>query len=292
VGSAALLGLAACSARPPAPRVQGPLPPTASAGTPRGRLIVAAHPDDDLFFMSPDLVGDVRQPDAGTTGVYVTAGDAGKDYGYWSGRVTGAEAAYAQMAGVPSEWRTTALRASGHVVDVHTLRAAPWIRLVFLHLPDGGIDGAGFPMTGHESLLRLLSGDDRSLHTIEGRDQAYSADALRAVLADVIRWSEPDLIRTLDYTEPPGGRDDHPDHRATALLTREAAEEASPTVPLVPYLGYEIADRPANVTGDELAAKQAAFLAYAPHDADMCTTLEACSTRPEGSWLHREYRAA
>ena len=193
----------------------GPLPPTASPGAVGGKLIVAAHPDDDLFFMSPDLVTDVRQEDVGTTAVYVTAGDAGKDYDYWSGRITGVRAAYAQMAGVDSDWRTTGFRASDLVVDVHVLQAAPRIRLAFLHLPDGGIDGAGYPVTRNESLLRLRTDAGARMHTIEGRNQTYTADSLRAVLGDLIRWTEPDLIRTLDYTGPLTGDDDHPDHRAT-----------------------------------------------------------------------------
>lgn len=57
---------------------------------------VVAHQDDDLLFRSPDLLHDV-QAHRCVRAVFVTAGDAGRDSAYWTGRETGARAAYAQM---------------------------------------------------------------------------------------------------------------------------------------------------------------------------------------------------
>jgi LmbE family N-acetylglucosaminyl deacetylase len=67
-------------------------------------LNVVAHPDDDLLFLSPDLLDALRSGDDVRT-VYLTAGDAGRAQEYWRGRTLGVGAAYATLLGVPDAWR-------------------------------------------------------------------------------------------------------------------------------------------------------------------------------------------
>src|SRR4051812_1146650 len=84
------LALAACAVlgavRPGIARAVSP--PTAGACGSGTTLVIVAHEDDDLLFLSPDLVGDVKS-DRCVHAVFLTAGDAGSTAAYWAGRELG-----------------------------------------------------------------------------------------------------------------------------------------------------------------------------------------------------------
>lgn len=66
--------------------VGGPSTARANPSCPQGAVFnVVAHQDDDLLFLSPDLLHDVQANRCVRT-VFVTAGDAGRDATYWGGR--------------------------------------------------------------------------------------------------------------------------------------------------------------------------------------------------------------
>ena len=70
----------------------------ATSACPQGSTLdVVAHQDDDLLFLSPDLLHDVQDGRCVRT-VFVTAGDAGGDQAYWTSRQSGSMSAYATMA--------------------------------------------------------------------------------------------------------------------------------------------------------------------------------------------------
>src|ERR1700749_3509165 len=58
-------------------------------------LNIVAHEDDDLLFLSPDLLHAIQGGGKVRT-IFVTAGDAGSGTSYWTGRQNGMLAAYAQ----------------------------------------------------------------------------------------------------------------------------------------------------------------------------------------------------
>lgn len=107
-----------------------------------GSLTFSPHEDDDLIFMSPDLLRDVQSGRCVVT-VYPTSADAGLEASYWLGREAGEEAAYAEMAGVANRWDTGTVTVAGQQVRLRTLRDAPRIRLAFMRLPDGAVLGTG-----------------------------------------------------------------------------------------------------------------------------------------------------
>src|SRR5262245_7566617 len=49
-------------------------------------MAFVAHEDDDLLFLSPDILHAIQAGDTCVRTVYLTAGDAGNDESYWSGR--------------------------------------------------------------------------------------------------------------------------------------------------------------------------------------------------------------
>ena len=82
-------------------------------------LNIVAHPDDDLFFMNPDVLA-VAAAGGSITTAYTTAGDAGQGASYWKSRELGVQAAYAQMAGVANSGMAS-LQVGGRTVVQRTL---------------------------------------------------------------------------------------------------------------------------------------------------------------------------
>src|SRR4051812_27265299 len=67
---------------------------------------IVAHEDDDLLFLSPDLIHDVQAGRCVRT-VFVTAGAFPGATDYGGQREAGSRAANALMAGVANSWTTT-----------------------------------------------------------------------------------------------------------------------------------------------------------------------------------------
>jgi uncharacterized repeat protein (TIGR01451 family) len=258
-----------------------------AAGT---TLNIVAHEDDDLLFMSPSVLHDVQSNRCVVT-VFTTAGDAGRDATYWQqGREQGAEAAYANMAGVGGSWAESTLTVSSHTLQVRTLAN---VTLVFMRLPDGH-HGEGYPSTGYESLQELWGAGIPTIHAIDG-STAYTKQQLVDALTALMNQYRPDTIRTQDYLGYAPG--DHSDHYATARFANQAQLQYPTRHTFVGYIGYATSDSPLlysqNVTGSDLMAKENAFYAYAAHDSDACASAAACAQPPYNDyypvWLAREY---
>jgi LmbE family N-acetylglucosaminyl deacetylase len=268
-------------------------PPAPAVTCTGGSLTVVAHPDDDLFFTSPDLLEDVAARRCVST-VYLTSGDAGLGTAYARARERGVAAAYAATAAVPDVWSVARVSVAGRLVTEATLVAAPTTRLYFVRLPDGQMDGRGTARSGRRSLQALLEGRIRTLWTVETPAQPHDRSTVVQLVQELLTRHAPTVVRTLDPGSPAtdDGHGDHSDHRAVARLTVQARAAARPEATLVEYLGYPSSRWPENVSEVGLAAKEAALAAYALHDRLMCQSAEDCRSRPEGSWLRRQYRVA
>ncbi len=227
-------------------------------------LNIVAHEDDDLLFLSPDLLYAIR---AGRTvrTVFLCAGDAGAGVDYWQGREAGARAAYAQMCGVANAWAQTDAGISGHPIPVFTLSVQPSISLAFLRLPDGDSDGTGFPSTDHKTLQMLWMGKISTIDAIDG-SSSYSKKTLTSTLTSLMSSFQPDQINVQDYIGTYGDGD-HSDHHSVAYLARAAMQEYTTPHSFTGYEDYNTCFRPANVTGADLMAKENAFHVYTQHDA-------------------------
>lgn len=255
---------------------------TCAAGT---TMNVVAHQDDDLLFLSPDLLKDV-QADRCVRTVFLTAGDDNRDQTYWRARETGILTAYATMAGVANAWSTSDAGVAGHPIVVRTLVARPNVSVAFMRLPDG-ITGDGGPTYGNESLTKLQNGVIPEIHADDG-SSAYTPATLVTTLTALMTSYRPDLLRLQDYVRTIADGD-HPDHVSGAYFARQAhlAYTAPHTV-----IGYEdnpIRDRAANVTGADLAGKTAAFSAYLPFDRQPCGPAGNCTGTVYETWLARQY---
>ena len=223
-------------------------------------MVVVAHQDDSLLFLSPDLLHDIQAGDCVTT-VYLTAGDDGYGTAYWQAREAGENAGYANMAGVADNWSQGVTSAAGHSIVTDTLQGAPNIKQLFLRLPDGNTDGSGFAADNYESLLKLWTGVIGTIHPVDG-SPGYTAQGLVNTLTSLMNTFQPSIIRTQDYAGYVGD-DDHADHHVTAYFTRAASQHYTTPHTLIGYLGYDGQYRAQNVSGADLTAKTNAFNAYA-----------------------------
>ncbi|MGA9761392.1 MAG: PKD domain-containing protein, partial [Gaiellaceae bacterium] len=260
-------------------------------------LNLVAHEDDDLLFMSPDVLHDVQSSRCVTT-VYLTAGDAGDSADYWQGREAGVEAAYASMAGVSDSWSPSTLTVSSsdgnHSIAERTLIADPSISLVFLRLPDGGDTGSGFQSTGYESLKKLWSQNYPTprVHPVDGSSTSgYTKSGLTSTLTSLMNQFQPDTIRTQDYvnTGALGSNDDHSDHQATGLFTYTAQQTYAPAHTITAYFDYDTTRYPQNVIGTDLTAKQNAFYQYGANDSHVDCDSGASCDATYAAWIKRQY---
>lgn len=251
---------------------------------------IVAHQDDDILFMNPDLARGLNLGGCVQT-IYMTAGDAGQDTSYWTQREHGAEAAYSSMLKQSLEWQENQVKiANRWLVNTATAKQAPNVSLVFVRLPDGDLFGEGFTSNNLESLERLQSGQISALQTVDGQT-SYSLSDLSSLLSGLIKQYQPDQIRTQADDYP-----DHSDHIAVSRLVGQAYQQfvseniTTKSTSLSLYNGYQIGSMTMNVSGEDLAQKENAFLEYSKYDSAVCSNLEECYyASAYGLYFTRQY---
>jgi len=262
---------------------------------------IVAHEDDDLLFLSPDLLHDVQDGKTVRT-IFITAGDAADQVAggadqraiYWKARETGNRAAYAQMAGVANSWTESQITVNGHPLAEFTLDGTQ-ISAINLRLPDGNPDGSGAKAHDYQSLLKLRAAQIPSIDTVDGSTSYTKADLLATVTA-LAEDFRPEVIRTQDYAawdfQPVG---DHADHTCSAYLAHSVSDAYSRPHEFIGYLDYITEFLPSNVSGSDLTAKQAAFYLYDQYDSllqcyspELRTKHSVCGAYEK--WLTRQYR--
>nr|WSX47992.1 PIG-L family deacetylase [Streptomyces sp. NBC_00974] len=295
--------------------LEGVLPPSVTEGT---VLQVVAHPDDDLFFMNPDLSRSISTGIKVAT-VYLTSGESdGRNEAhsphledparpadraaYAEARQNGIRAAYAQMATGErtSVWqRKSVSTAGGGTIEVDVLTARPEISLVWMQLrearsisgdnPDSlrGLWDGRIPALGSQ----LTSGTPVKTGFSYTREQAVAA------IADVFAMYRPTTIRTQDPTpgRSQGGTFlDHQDHMYGARFVQAAAERYEkstdrPHFSVQNYVSYPNSALPPAL-GPQAAEEKLGYLktyAWTDHQ-DWCGSPAGCgdrktATRPTGA---------
>jgi LmbE family N-acetylglucosaminyl deacetylase len=259
---------------------------------------VVAHQDDDLLFMNPDTIHDIKAGHCVRT-VYVTAGDSGIGQFYWLSREQGSEAAYSAMVGTTDVWVQRIVELSNHeFVTIANPRGNSQISLIFMHLPDGNLKGEGFKTSRYESLAKLNQGKLSVLHTVDGQSTYTSSELINA-LSSFMHTYQPAEIRTqanyISAVYP-----DHSDHMTVGTYVQRAHKQfddqqygGQVIIPLKFYIGYPIHQMSANVSGADLAQKETVFLNYAKFDHAACQSLTQCQrSSTYGAYLAREYQNA
>ena len=258
-------------------------------------LNIVAHEDDDLLFLSPDLLHELHDGDCVRT-IFMTAGDAGSGKFYWLSRRLGSEAAYSSMLGIQNVWNEQTVQlGQAAYATIATPHESAQVSLVFLNLPDGDLRGQGFPASDDESLAKLYDGAISTVRTVDGQSH-YTYDELVHSLVAFMSAYRPSAIHT-QADAPSEQYPDHSDHITTGKITTLAAAQYSEqylsgaaAIPLTRYIGYPVHGYDPNVSAPDLEQKEAAFLAYAHYDRGVCQSFGQCAETPTyGSYLTRQY---
>ncbi|MFG3001310.1 PIG-L family deacetylase [Streptomyces sp. NPDC048340] len=278
-GNEALAGLGAPTAPHGKPAAAAP----ADAPDPGRVLQIVAHPDDDLYFMNPDLRYSIAAGHP-VTSVYLTSGEAdGINAGaakeastpankpaYAEARQNGIRAAYAQMAtgDRSSPWKRTVVptKGGGHA-EVDVLVAKPEVNLVWLQLREAGHVYADVP----DSLHGLWDGKVPRLESMLASGTpvkqrfTYTKDQVVQTLVGFLAQYKPTTIRSQDPTPgrfPDTKRyTDHQDHfygaRFAQLALASYAKDVKdrPHFAVQNYLGYFNGSLPSALDPDEAKAK-------------------------------------
>lgn len=249
---------------------------------------VVAHEDDDLLFLSPNLLQHLQAGDCVRT-IFLTAGDAGIGRYYWLEREQGSEAAYAEMLHAENNWLQRTIKLGDHqYASIARLVGHSSVSLIFMYLPDGGLNGDGFRDNSSESLAKLADGQISFIQTVD-RQSSYSHQELVAALQNFITTFGANQIitqSTLRGTVFP----DHSDHNTVGRLSTEARNQLNPGLPILYFKGYPSHEEPSNVSGDFLQQKTHAFSSYALKDDGICWDEPGChQTMIYGLYLQRQY---
>jgi LmbE family N-acetylglucosaminyl deacetylase len=201
----------------------------AGAGAIRSAVHIVAHADDTLLFLNPDQQRDIA---AGylTQVICMTAGESlSTDPAYWQGREAGMMAGVASLAGVADSWTSSTLTVNGIPLLCQQLTALPSVSMVFIRLPDGNVDGSGFPASSHQSLQSLWDGTIATIDAIDG-SASYDQATLIATLAALLDAAQPFRIRTQDFVNT-FGDGDHSDRYAVGQFVQAAYAPDDPVVP-------------------------------------------------------------
>ncbi|HEU5356967.1 MAG TPA: PIG-L family deacetylase [Actinocrinis sp.] len=286
-----------------------------------GVVQIVAHPDDDLYFLNPDLSADLARG-IPVVSVCVTCGETdGKNAppdepgfgdlpvdfaGYSGARQMGLMHAYARMAGVPAQsaWRREVVQlVPGIAAERVVLVARPQVELIFLNLwQDASRSPEGMPGRPRQ----LWSGEIARIPTLPPTGSAAAdpasytreqlIDALHAVLMQyrptTVRIMDPDPDyqnhdanhrRHADY----GDYSDHQDHTAialfaTAAIQRYGAGGAPRPFSVVAYRGYYNERWPHNLTAAAYAEKADYLAVYGWADGHTCANDSGCGDRKVG----------
>ncbi|MFE9630554.1 PIG-L family deacetylase [Streptomyces sp. NPDC006463] len=286
------------------------LPASVTAGS---VVQIVAHPDDDLFFMNPDLSRSLLSGIPVTT-AYLTSGEAdgrNEAHGasvkdpeqpadrthYAEARQNGIRSAYAQMAtgDRTSAWKRTVIpTAGGGQAELDVLMAKPQVNLVWLQLREARSTGEDTP----DSLRGLWNGKIAALGaqltsgTPVKQQFTYTKDQLIQAIAGVLARYRPTTIRMQDptpgrYGDPGTGKyTDHQDHMYGARFVQAATTAYAAQVTDRPhfsvqnYLGYHNSTLPHTLDPQTAETKTGYLKTYAWHDhQDYCGSPSGCGDR-------------
>ncbi|MBO6536149.1 MAG: PIG-L family deacetylase [Balneolaceae bacterium] len=256
-------------------------------------VFVAAHPDDWQLFMNPNAYHAVADSNHTVIFLHITAGDAGAAMtnNYTLAREEGSKRAIRFM--VNAAWPEKRL---GSSMNEQRKRVADFDILsytyrntvsYFLRLPDGNVDGAGYPTHQYKSLQKLMNGEIETIQSADGTNTFSKLD-LELVISVLIKEHHvgTDLSIHIADTDPVINPGDHSDHLNSSKLLQQIAQ-SFPGCTLNLYAEYHTRTLPNNVFPKEYELSVGTWGATASGLSDF----GHYSTWDEvhNSWLGKQY---
>lgn len=233
------------------------------SNTARRNYLVIAHQDDWQLFMGDIVAKEIRAGNPATF-IYLTAGDDGRqDELYWQTRERAALQSTRFIAHMPGAAGIDS-GCSNIKVLTHSIRKCVIenSESYFLRLPDGKRSGAGFASHGYRSLRKLRAKSISAISTVDGSETYVGWNDLLSTVETLIKSSSGDGDVLIHSTDPSisANPHDHFDHRSTGLLVSDLRKKENWDARY--YVGYALATRAPNRSGEEIREKTSIFLAY------------------------------
>ncbi|MBV6699498.1 RICIN domain-containing protein [Kitasatospora aureofaciens] len=271
-----------------------------------GRVLnVVAHHDDDLLFLTPDLINDLANPDVCVRTLFLVGSYYSRDgvaphptdadkYAYMESREVGDRQAYQAAAGIPGDWQHAPYSAAG--VQATTWSLGDRVSTVELRVPDAAASNDAGTM--YKGQLWALYADNQEAWPIPGADapvqQRLNREQVLAFVQGVIDDYQPTVINTedpsADHQKSSMDGNFHADHVAATRLLVGALNRRGGAWPRVTYYRDYLARESApNLDGATQARKQQIFEAYCPYDDEI---YRSGSCQPDYvDWYQRQYYA-
>lgn len=223
---------------------------------------ILAHADDGQLFMQPNIYLDLVAPGNKVVFIITTAGDAGMGANYWLAREEGLKSSVRfclAPVGILSE-ADNKKECDSHMVHCWSVNNAT---CYFLRLPDGGLDGNGFPENNYQSLSKFSAGHMDAITAIDQSTTYHSWLDFYTTLQTIILQESTGISDIwINYLNPDGNANpqDHPDHMATG--------KAIQAIPIIARLrqalftGYSSAQNSEKLSAEHLFWKAGMFAAY------------------------------
>ncbi|MBA9077735.1 PIG-L family deacetylase [Rufibacter quisquiliarum] len=225
---------------------------------------VMAHQDDWQLFMGANAYKDIVKPNSKVVFIYLTAGQANKkDEAYWKAREAGANnsAAFAANAfGKTGTRKFITLQVKGHSVAVYYYKNTV---SYFLRLPDGNLDGSGFPNTHNASLKKLHTAAISSLTAVDNSTTYTGWKDLEATVRGILERESIHFQHISVHgtdTDESQNKGDHTDHLMSGKLAVAASSGLANQNNF--YINYNASGFEPNLSPEDLINKAALFAVY------------------------------
>ena len=142
------------------------------------------------------------------------------------------------MTGLTDSYIETNATFAGQTVLVRTLAGNKNIQKVYFRLPDGGMYGDGYDVTGSQSLLKLYFGSISSISNTYGT-AAFSLSDLVTAIGQIITIRAPASLSTLDYMSD-YGTGDHADHQTLSRIVASTQSGLGISTNFAGYVRYNL----------------------------------------------------
>ncbi len=223
---------------------------------------VVAHADDWQIFLNPNVYNDLVAPHSKVVFIITTAGDAGAAETYWTAREEGCKSSIRFCL---APLLTFSESSGSRNINQHAITywSANNATCYFLRLPDGNLDGNGFPAYNNQSLSRLREGLISRITALDYSNTYNSWADFYTTLQTIIRFEsqgKPDIW--INYLNPDTelNTNDHTDHITTG--------QAIQNMPIIStlrqalFIGYSNSDTQENLSAKNLFWKAGMFAAY------------------------------
>ncbi|MCW3089345.1 MAG: GlcNAc-PI de-N-acetylase [Ferruginibacter sp.] len=231
---------------------------------------VVAHADDWQLFMHPNVHTDLSDPQCKVVFIITTAGDSGFGENFWTAREEGSKSSVRYLLApfaVLSE-SSGQKKFNQHSIYYWSLNNTT---SYFLRLPDGNLNGKGFPASNFQSLTRFKTGQNDAIASLDNSNNYLTWSDFVNTLESIISCESQGIInRWINYLNPdltnnPG---DHPDHVATGQALQNISIIA--TLHQCLFVGYSTGSVQDSLALTDLFWKAGMFAVYEKAVYDSC----------------------